>query len=148
MEKSGPDADSSEAKAEGDDPHVLNAGVGQKTFDIFLPHQEDGGGEQGEEAEGHQDAPPPTGVPRRTLNQGQTPEDSVTGGAQKKAREDRGNRGWRLAVGVGKPVVKGGQTGLCSVPNHKEKETGLQEHGVERGENGAKLGQEQHIGPP
>ena len=126
--------------ADGEDPHVLHARPGEQALVIRLAEQQGRGHDHGQEPDLHEGVPgerPETGG-LADAGEAQHPEE---GAVQERPGEQRGNRGRRLAVGIGQPGVKRHQSHLGAVPDQHEDEGGLQPPGVEAARTGDQLGE-------
>ena len=128
-----------QAHGQGQDAHVLHAGVGQHALVVALSHDEDGGHEHGDQAEEDQQRAAEAAqaraqhdlVPAQDAQEG-----TVEQGAGQQGRDQRGG----LAMGVGQPVVQGRQAHLGAVAHQQEDEGRLEPGQI----GGCALGRIQH----
>ena len=116
---------SAKARAQSQNAHVFHAGIGQQAFVMALAHNEDGGGDQGEQAEKDQQ-PAAEAAQVRRQHDLVPAQYAQQGAVEQRAGKQGRNQGRGLTVGVGQPVVQGGQTHLGAVAHQQKDECRLE----------------------
>jgi hypothetical protein len=129
-----------EGEPQRDDPDVLDAAVAEQPLQIVLGDDERGRDDHGEQAEDEQQRLAPRGAASRPRD-GQEAEDPEEGALDERPREQRRERGRRLAVGVRQPHVHRRQPRLGPVAHQDEDEPHADDARVEPGGEGAMLDQ-------
>ena len=110
--------------ADGQDAHVLDAGVGKQPFDVPLAEQVQRGEQQRRDPEDQQHVARET-RPECGLGHLVEPQDRVEADRQQRARQQRGHRCRCLGVRVWKPGVHRHQAHLGAEAEHREHEREL-----------------------
>ena len=110
-----------EAHPDGQDAHVLDAGVGQQPFQIPLIQQIQGGEEQRRDAEGQQHVPREAGAQGRAGDL-EVAQDRVEAHGEQGSGQKRGDRRRRLRMRVGQPGVHREQADLGAETQHRQHE--------------------------
>ena len=115
-----------DAHAQGEDAHVLDAGVGQHPLEIRLAENEHGRHGHRDQPEEHQQIAAEGAPGPAADSSAMRAKDGQEGAVQQRPGKQRRNDRRGLAVGVGQPGVQRGQSHLRSVADQEEQERRLQ----------------------
>ena len=112
---------SSQAEAQRQDAHVLDARVGEHPLVVALTWNEDGRHRHREQPEPDQQSLTERRLPGRRAHLLRS-HDAEERAVEERAREQRRHHRGRFAVGVGEPRVQGGEPHLGTVADQEEEE--------------------------
>ena len=110
-----------EAHPDGQDPHVLDARIGQQALQVALAQQVEGGEQQRGQPEDQQHVAG-EGRPERAHGDLEVAQDGVEADRQQRPRQQRRDRGGGLGVCVGQPGMHRDQTHLGPEAEHGQHE--------------------------
>ena len=115
------------AHAQGQNAHVLHAGIGQHAFVVPLAYNKDGGRGQRKQAQDREHA---AGNPAQTGGQHDlvAAQHAQHGAVEQRSGKQGGNQRGGLTVRVGQPVVQGGKAHFGPIA-HQQKDKGRLEPG-------------------
>ena len=134
----------SETIAQRDDPHMLDAVIGEQAFCIALKHDEPGGNEDRQKTERGQQ-PIGEALAKRVLHRRHEPHDAIERGVQQKTGEHRRNRRRRLAVRIRQPGMDRRQPGLRAIADEHEDEGEFHQDRIEMRVGRSEMRPEQRI---
>ena len=125
MEHGPEDRRTAQPDAQGEDAHMLHAGIGQQALVVSLPHDEDGRREQGDDAEEDQQPAAEVAQPGRQHDL-MAAQDAQQSAVEQSAGQQAGHQRRGLTVGVRQPVVQGREAHLGAVAHQQEDEGRLE----------------------
>ena len=132
------------AEGEGDEPHVLDRGVGEHALHVALPRQEERRHHHGQEAEAHHHVAREARV-ERAVGEHLAADDAVERHVEEQPREHRGDRRGALGVRIRQPVVQRHQADLRAVAHQQEDEGERHDRGLQLALDGVEVGPEKGV---
>ena len=118
------------SEGEGDDPHVLDRGVGKEALDVALAPEEEYGQYHREQAKPHQHPRGERGV-QGAFHENLAAHDRIDRDVEEEPRQDGGDRCRALGVRIRQPVVQWCEAHLGTVTHKKEDKRQTEDGGLE-----------------